>query len=1227
MVLGLLISFASATFSTEPIEWFDFEGDTESISGYTWPVEAGTAAYTTGKFGSQALIMNGDDALKSDTLFKNNASICWFIKMSANPNLANVFSQGTVSSNLLYSEASGTQTRWVENDGTPAFTTTFFTLSLNNWHSICLSYNSSDDFTVYYNGIFDEAEASTSYTKFPFPGARIGSDWNGDGHINAAYDDFCSWDETITPTDVAEFDSNGCAGAPPVDTTPPTINYTTPQNNSIVNDIPLLFIINVTDDFSLNQSCFLRNESDLLDANSDVVQDVFTTLTYTTASNQISTNTFNITCFDNSPANNSAQLLLSISVDTLNPILTINNPLNNSVFNKAMENISYNVGCNDNNPFLLNFTLFDSNNANVFSVQNATAVSSNLNLTGAVDISSFNSGNYTGNFSCSDTHTAKEIPNYSYVKDLSRKMFYFNTGNNIINITMLSKPAAFELTELYVNKNIDSYGFSYIGETGTPLSTYRFILTTKQPLIYIKYSGYDAHFISGNNWIDFENNDKNAKYSVKRLSKYKYQITIITNDLNFMSIGGLNVVVIEHNYRIIANAAVNHFEFIVPDFELDSSELITVFNGSINLTGQRHVSFKGSGILEKITSPQSTATTGILLVNGVELFSGEIISTDDIISFNLPIKDIELVSGQNNISLQVSEDSTGAIRVTNLIIEGDIDTSTNGTLTHNHKSAIKNVSSATFVNILNISINKTFNSSTHIDIHDKVTKISGASSTNSLCYAINNITNERTIVYERWLQSNGDTGNTGTNYITKTKTTGSERWDLFCSVDDSDIIEHNIDLYLLEMIDDNENTISNLQNESTEIQPLTAGTTKIGGYENYAFVNATQINIMVTIIAQSTSAQQNGDNAPSFKLNASGVNESVCSSSGNRRGFVSNSDIATIKFYMDCNSEMGEIISLNLFATVEPGETLNILNTTISGFEVNERDLFEVNIRPMVIIKNPLNNQKINRTVTINFSVTDFNDDNFLINITITNSTNATDITLIASDLHKGIVNFTFNFSNVNLGNYNLSVIAFENESAELLSSSTTIIIENIFPVINVTLLAPINNSVIRRQNIDFSYITDVNSNCSFYLNMTLNRSMQALAGTNTFENVRLSNMTWLWNINCTNSSLVITGNSKVFTVHVNLIQNLLDLTECPSTTAGMLTLLMVIGISLFFIFLGFMFKNGMVGFFGAILLMICSWYIAACLAIFAYIIALFSFVLMIWFVVSGIGFENKTFK
>lgn len=183
---------------------------------------------------------------------------------------------------------------------------------------------------------------------------------------------------------------------------------------------------------------------------------------------------------------------------------------------------------------------------------------------------------------------------------------------------------------------------------------------------------------------------------------------------------------------------------------------------------------------------------------------------------------------------------------------------------------------------------------------------------------------------------------------------------------------------------------------------------------------------------------------------------------------------------------------------------------------------------------------------------------------------------------------------------------------------------------INITLISPVNESIITSGLVDFVFNVNSTANVSLYINNTFNRSMNLTAnGTFSFSSIDFRDGDYFWNVSGVNhTNAAISGGSEVFVFSVERITGTLTLTECPvQSTATMLALWLIVLISLFFLAIGFTQGLGVIGFFGAIMFMVTSWFIAPCQPFFALVCSLFSFILMIWFVARNLEFNNETFQ
>ncbi|KKK52959.1 hypothetical protein LCGC14_3099630, partial [marine sediment metagenome] len=320
-------------------------------------------------------------------------------------------------------------------------------------------------------------------------------------------------------------------------------------------------------------------------------------------------------------------------------------------------------------------------------------------------------------------------------------------------------------------------------------------------------------------------------------------------------------------------------------------------------------------------------------------------------------------------------------------------------------------------------------------------------------------------------------------------------------------------------------------------------------------------------------------------------------------------EAGTVKFYSSCNISGVQTINFTLGVTVEAGETVIIIDESQTVFEVASLNTSVHNIVPLVSIITPTTDSILFGKSKIEYFVSDLNNNKFTVNITAINISDATDITVIASNLADTIQNITFNFTPLGEGDFTLRVLATENETAEFLQGEASVAFTVRFPSISVNLTSPLNNSIDIDGTVTFQFVTDTgnSNNCSLFIDSTINnvnQSINATIGANDFADVRLNNGTHTWLVRCDNSSLL--GVSTQFIINVAIPNiNALSLSVCPSTTAGMVKLLMIIIMAVIFIAMGFGFNVGIVGVFGAVMLMISSWFISPCSNVFSYAVAL----------------------
>ncbi len=311
-------------------------------------------------------------------------------------------------------------------------------------------------------------------------------------------------------------------------------------------------------------------------------------------------------------------------LDIINPVLTRTAPENNSIHSAS---IPVSLSCTDANIFLLNYTFFQGSTI-IKSVQNLTPTGTELSITDTIDTNALASGLYNMNITCSDTHTSTQIPSYSPEKDIANIKLTYNIPQNNDNIGIKLKSTTATLVNFNTMKEIDRYTFYFEFEeieNGT-IYEYVFKITNQEKLTYLPESDYKAHFITNYNWIDFDLNDANAVYTIKKTQDDKYEIKIETTKtfLNFNSIGGLNIITQQLNL-IVDNTA--------PVISVSAGNLIVAENDilqfNITCTDANGISLlkianNVSGILTNITTINALNITPFIFLENHTVVLGSI---------------------------------------------------------------------------------------------------------------------------------------------------------------------------------------------------------------------------------------------------------------------------------------------------------------------------------------------------------------------------------------------------------------------------------------------------------------------------------------------------------------------------------------------------------------------------------------------------------------------------
>ena len=239
----------------------------------------------------------------------------------------------------------------------------------------------------------------------------------------------------------------------------------------------------------------------------------------------------------------SANVSVSFEIDTTNPIITINSPADASTHSV---DISVNITCSDLNILDMNYSFFNASGQLQSQFENVS-VGNLLTIEDTLLIANFSDGAYTLNVTCSDRHTKTEIPDYNPNKDLGNLELTYNTPESNDDIAIKLKSTTATLDDFGTFKDTDRYvfWFNFVEPETATVYEYVFKINNKEKLTYLPDSDFKGHFVTSQNWIDFEfDGNEDATYTIKQTNDDKYEVKIKTTktSLNFNSIGSLNIV-------------------------------------------------------------------------------------------------------------------------------------------------------------------------------------------------------------------------------------------------------------------------------------------------------------------------------------------------------------------------------------------------------------------------------------------------------------------------------------------------------------------------------------------------------------------------------------------------------------------------------------------------------------------------------------------------------------
>jgi len=361
------------------------------------------------------------------------------------------------------------------------------------------------------------------------------------------------------------------------DITPPILTLISPSNNTATNIIPLNITFTITD-ASNNATCVLQNSTEIFDtitAPTGITTGLILEETEIVLDQEFPS--LDITCFDNTPANNSALLNINYTLDTNPPVIIPILPINLSSFNTdVVSNIPIQANCSDVPVFRFNITIKNSSDI-IATYEDLTPTDNTLQIIEQLSTSGLGEGNYSVIMTCADTHTKNKIRNFKIKKDKFKDKLEWDTGKNKFGIRYdTSNSNRLKSFSSKKSKKGDRYSFDFnINKTKGVLNTYTFIIENTKKIYYLPDSKYKAHFITGDNWIDFEFGDPEASYNVYLNSDNNYVVEITTKktNLNFQSVGELNINTVATQFELTFTEQIENF-FKVTECKTDVGSVL-----------------------------------------------------------------------------------------------------------------------------------------------------------------------------------------------------------------------------------------------------------------------------------------------------------------------------------------------------------------------------------------------------------------------------------------------------------------------------------------------------------------------------------------------------------------------------------------------------------------------------------------------------------------------------
>jgi len=234
---------------------------------------------------------------------------------------------------------------------------------------------------------------------------------------------------------------------------------------------------------------------------------------------------------------------LNFVVDTVNPVIDVYSPLNNSQ-HEYMELVLINITYNDDNLFRTNTTIYNSTGGIMYNNYSGDLTGTSYNVTHYLNLSI---GNYTHKDVTTDDHTVSnfnEILNYTIIPGDKNTATIYHLSNGDIEFKYPNDINLSTVTSTDRWRQLYTYEESTLDEVEIEIEA--------DSIIYRDESGYACHLIINDiYWYDCEG----LNVSEMEIDENKVVMKFFRNEDNDLSesIGGLNIVTEYYNFEMVSN--------------------------------------------------------------------------------------------------------------------------------------------------------------------------------------------------------------------------------------------------------------------------------------------------------------------------------------------------------------------------------------------------------------------------------------------------------------------------------------------------------------------------------------------------------------------------------------------------------------------------------------------------------------------------------------------------